>query len=121
MSDTPAPPPVTIEKVGTALVARPQVKLLDEASFKALKRALEDAGGNDAAVTLIVIDLSRVAILPSLALGRLVELASACKSRQQTLKLAALQPQIQKVFSVTRLDTVFPIVETVEGAVGGNA
>jgi anti-sigma B factor antagonist len=121
VSDTPAPAPVTIEKVGSALVARPQVKLLDEASFKALKRAIEEAGGADAAVPLIVLDLSRVAILPSLALGRLVELATACKSRQQTLKLAALQPQIQKVFSVTRLDTVFPIAETVDAAVAGNA
>ena len=118
MSETPIATPVTIEKVGGAIVARPQVKLMDAAAIKALKQSIADASGDGAGAPLVVIDLSRVAILPSLALGGLLEIANACKARQQTLKLAGIQPQIRKVLSVTRLDTLFPIVDSVEAAVG---
>ena len=114
MSETPVAPTVTIEKVGGAIVARPQVKLMDAAAIKALKLSVAEAAG----APLVVIDLSRVAILPSLALGGLLEIANACKARQQTLKLAGIQPKIRKVLSVTRLDTLFPIVDSVEAAVG---
>jgi anti-anti-sigma factor len=122
VSETPVAPTVTIEKVGGAIVARPQVKLMDAAAIKALKlsvaNAAGEAAGDAAGAPLVVIDLSRVAILPSLALGGLLEIANACKARQQTLKLAGIQPQIRKVLSVTRLDTLFPIVDSVEAAVG---
>ena len=118
MSETPVATPVTIEKVGGAIVARPQVKLMDAAVIKALKLSVAEAAGDGADTPLVVVDLSRVAILPSLALGGLLEIANACKARGQTLKLAGLQPQIRKVLSVTRLDTLFPIADTVEAAVG---
>jgi anti-anti-sigma factor len=118
VSETPVATPVTIEKVGGAIVARPQVKLMDAAVIKALKLSVAEAAGDGADTPLVVVDLSRVAILPSLALGGLLEIANACKARGQTLKLAGLQPQIRKVLSVTRLDTLFPIADTVEAAVG---
>ena len=119
MGETPGAAPVMIEQVGTSVVARPQVKLMDEATCKALRKSVDEtAGGGGAGATLVVLDLSKVAILPSLALGRLVELANACKARNQTLKLAGLQPQIRKVLAVTRLDTVFPIADSVEAAIG---
>ena len=118
MSDTPGATHVPVEKVGGAIVARPQVKLMDEATFNAMTRAIESAGGNDPAVTLVVLDLSGVTILPSLALGRLMLMGNACRERGQAIKLAALQPQIRRVFTVTKLDTMFEIVDSVEAAIG---
>ena len=116
MSDTPAAAPIVTEKVGSAIVFRPQVKMMDDAVSKALTRTLREAAGDGEGVAL-VIDLSQVSILPSLALGRLVEIHNACKDRRQNLKLAGLQPQIRKVFAVTKLDTIFQIADSVGDAV----
>ena len=118
MSDSPVAA-VTIETVGGAVVARPQAKMMDAAAIKALKQALAEAGGGEGG-GLVVIDLSRVAILPSLALGGLVEIRHACGDRGQGMKLVGLQPQIRKVFSITRLDTIFPIADSVADAVNAN-
>jgi anti-anti-sigma factor len=65
----------------------------------------------------VVLDLSRVAILPSLALAFLMQLNSRCARRGQTLKLAAVQPQVRKVFAHTRLDEVFQFADSVEAAI----
>ena len=118
MSDTPGATDVPVEKVGGAIVARPRVKLMDEATFNAMTRSIEDAGGNDPGVSLVVLDLSGVTIMPSLALGRLMMMANACRERGQTIKLAGLQPQIRRVFAVTKLDTMFEIVDSVQAAIG---
>jgi anti-sigma B factor antagonist len=65
---------------------------------------------------MVVIDLSRVQILPSLGLGALVQISNKCKARGQPLKLAAVQPGIRKVFAITRLDRILDLVDSVEAA-----
>jgi anti-sigma B factor antagonist len=121
MSDTPdkapAPAAVTVEKTpgGGAVVARAQVKMLDDEALKTLTRQIDDActGGG---VQLVVIELSKVTILPSMALGLLVQIANKCKSREQRLKLAGVPPQVRQVFSITRLDRVFQFADSVDAA-----
>ena len=107
---------VPIEKTGQTLIARPQAKFIDDQQLKALAQAIDQNAGPNSGVSLIVLDLSRVQLLPSLALGLLVQLSTKCKSRQQKLKLAAVQAQVRKVFAITRLDRVFDFAETVESA-----
>jgi anti-sigma B factor antagonist len=116
MSDTSSKASIAIEKINGALIARPQIKLMDENSLKALAAAIDEASGSDAGVTLVILDLSRVAIVPSLALGSLVQVANKCKARQQKLKLAGVQPQIRQIFTITRLDRVFQFADSVETA-----
>ena len=118
MSETPdKAPPVTVKKTadGGAVVARAQVKMMDDEALKALTRQIDDActGG---AVQLVVIELSMVTILPSMALGLLVQIANKCKSREQRLKLAGVPPQVRQVFSITRLDRVFQFADSVDAA-----
>src|SRR5688500_4746654 len=68
MSDEPDP--VTLEKTGGTLIARPRVKLMDDESLQLLARLIDEASGDPtgeaaggaAPVPLVVIDLSRVAI-----------------------------------------------------------
>jgi anti-anti-sigma factor len=115
MSDTPAPPPVVIEKVPSALIARVHVKLLDDKDLKLLSQLIDESAG-EPGISLVVVDLSRVQILPSLGLGALVQISNKCKARDQSLKLAAAQPSIRKVFSITRLDRILDLVDSVEAA-----
>ena len=116
MSETPSDNPVTIEKTGGAIVARPQVKMLDQNALRALDLAVDQASESEPRAPLVILDLSRVAILPSLALGVLMRIASTCARRQQRLKFVGVQPQIRKVFALTRLDEVFQFADSVESA-----
>ena len=116
MCETPEKPaPVTIEKSGSAVVARAQVKMLDDEALKALTRLIDDASAAGG-VQLVVIELSKVTILPSMALGLLVQIANKCKSREQRLKLAGVPPQVRQVFSITRLDRVFQFADNIDAA-----
>ena len=108
---------ITIEKTGGAIVLRPQVKMMDQKAVEALERAIDRAGESEAGAPLVFVDLSRVAIMPSLALGTLMRIANNCGRRQQKLKLVAVQPQVRKVFALTRLDEVFQFADSVESAI----
>ena len=116
MSNTPASTPVVIEKSGSAVIARVQVKLLDDKDLKLLGQMIDQSAG-EPGISTIVIDLSRVQILPSLGLGALIQISNKCKARQQALKIAATPPAIRQVFAITRLDRVFDLVDSVEAAV----
>ena len=116
MSEIPSKASISIEKIDGAVIARPQMKMMDENALKALTQAIDEASGADAGIALVILDLSRVAIVPSLGLGSLVQIAGKCRARQQKLKLAGVQPQIRQVFAITRLDRVFQFADTVEAA-----
>ena len=120
MSDAPnAPttPSIPVERSGQALIARPQMKMIDDQSLKALGQTIDEMSRADSGVSVVVVDLSRVQLVPSLALGLLVQLSNKCKARQQKLKLAAATPQVRQVFSITRLDRVLEFADTVEAAI----
>ena len=117
MSEASGANPITMEKRAGAIVARPQVKMMDDDTLKTLARSIDEASESDPVPPLVVLDLSRVAIVPSLALGLLVQILNKCKARQQALKLAGVQPQIRKVFALTRLDRVFQFADSVDAAI----
>src|SRR5690242_430809 len=108
--------PVQIEKRNHALIARVNSKNPSELEMDALGRAIDQAA-TDAAITLIVIDLSNVEYLPSLGLGAMIQIYKKCQVRQQRLKLAALNRELRRIVCVTRLDRIFELVDTVEAAV----
>jgi anti-anti-sigma factor len=116
MSNTPAPAPITVERTGPAIVARIPLKMLDDAELKHLSQ-LVDQSAAEAGVTVVVLDMSRVQILPSIGLGALVQISNKCRARQQRMVLAALTPQVRQVFAITRLDRVLEMSDSVEKAV----
>jgi anti-sigma B factor antagonist len=106
------------ETRGSALIVSPQAKMMDDQQLKALSSAIDaGAGAANSAISLVVIDLSKTQLLPSLALGLLVQISSKCKARQQKLKLAGVQPAVRQVFAITRLDRVFDFAPNVEAAI----
>ena len=117
MSETFDENPVTLARKGSALVARPQVKMLEDVALGRLARSIDDASESDPGIALVVLDLSGVVIVPSMALGLLVQTLNKCKERHQRLKLAGVQPQIRKVLTLTQLDRVFELADNVESAV----
>jgi anti-anti-sigma factor len=121
MSETPNPTPAptpaaTIERIGAAVVAHANLKMLDDNELKQLGQMVDQAAGA-AGVTVVVLDLARVQILPSLGLGALIQMSNKCKARQQRFKLAAVTHGVRQVLSITRLDRVLDLSDTVEAAV----
>ena len=117
MSDAPPTPSASVETRGHAVIARSPSKLLDDREFKALAEGIDKASDGNPNLSVVVLDLSAVRILPSLALGLLVQLSNRCKSRRQRLVLAAVQPQVRQVFTVTQLDRVFAFAPGVDAAI----
>lgn len=118
MSETSRAKPIAVEKSDRAIVAQPQAKMMDDETLHAMIRLVDDASAEAPAVPLVVVDLSRVNILPSLALGLLVQMNDKCRARGQRLTLAAVPVLLRRVFAITRLDRVFQFADTVEAAVG---
>ena len=116
MSDTSPATPITVERSDRAIVARPEMKLMDDDALKALSRLVDEASAANPAVALVVVDLSRVSLLPSIALGLLVQMAGKCRAREQKLKLAGVQPPVRQVFAITRLDRVVQFADSVDAA-----
>jgi anti-sigma B factor antagonist len=111
--------PISAERTGQAVVVRPNVKMMDDSALKTLTRLVDETAGPGSGIERVVIDLSRVTILPSLALGLLVGISNTCKERRQALRLAGVQPRIRDVFAITRLDRVFQFADSVEAAIAG--
>lgn len=71
--------------------------------FKDAMRAMTDAGPRR-----VVLDLSSVSFLDSSGLGAVVA-AMKQAGPERSLELAGLTPTVEKVFHLTRMDTVFTI------------
>ncbi len=65
----------------------------------------------------VVLDLSQVGFIDSSGLGAVVAVRKSLGPDRQ-LELAALTPAVQKVFRLTRMESVFPVHATVPCAVG---
>ncbi|MBC8108716.1 MAG: anti-sigma factor antagonist [Anaerolineae bacterium] len=120
MSETAPVPAVTIEKRGSALIATINARLLDDKELKLLSSILDEAAA-DSSVSLIVVNMERVQLVPSLALGLLLRISQKCESRKQALTLAALSPQVRKMFSITKLDRILKMSDTVDTALAEQA
>jgi anti-sigma B factor antagonist len=79
-------------------------------AFKEAMRSLTEGGRGP-----IILDLGAVDFIDSSGLGAIVA-AMKHLGRARRLHLAALTPNVDRVFRLTRMDTVFPIHDTVTDA-----
>ncbi len=70
------------------------------------------------AANRVILDLAGVDFIDSSGLGAIVAAMKQLAQGQQ-LELAALSPTVEKVFRLTRMDSVFTIHETAEAALEG--
>lgn len=87
---------------------------IDAAVAIAFKNAMRDEtdGGPDT----IILDLSEVNFIDSSGLGAIVA-SMKHMGQDRTLVLAGLTPTVEKVFRLTRMDSVFSLFSTLDGAI----
>ena len=86
---------------------------IDAAVAIEFKDAMRTQTENGAEV--VVLDLSEVQFIDSSGLGAIVA-AMKQMGRDRKLALAGLTPTVEKVFRLTRMDSVFPLFTTLDGA-----
>lgn len=79
--------------------------------FKEAMRTTTDGGDQT-----VVLDLSEVQFIDSSGLGAIVA-AMKHMGPSRKLALAGLTPTVEKVFRLTRMDSVFPVFSTLDGAI----
>ena len=65
---------------------------------------------------LIVVDMTNLKFIDSSGIATLIELLRNQTSANRRLVLCAMQPQVQSMFQIVRLDTLFTIVDDVAAA-----
>lgn len=83
--------------------------------FKDTMRDLTETGAD-----VVILDLKSVHFIDSSGLGAIVAVMKQLGQSRQ-LHLAALMPNVEKVFRLTRMDTVFKIHTSVDEALGADA
>ncbi|MEQ9096494.1 anti-anti-sigma factor [Leptolyngbya valderiana BDU 20041] len=89
--------------------------ILDEASIQRIGDEITEvieASSNPK----LLISFNNVDHMSSAALGTLITIHHKIRNRSGQLRLADIDPQIQEVFSITKLDRIFTIHEDTESA-----
>ncbi|MEP1522324.1 STAS domain-containing protein [Ascidiaceihabitans sp.] len=68
--------------------------------------------------SVVILDLSKVQFIDSSGLGAIVA-SMKNLGQDRKLALAGLTPTVDKVFRLTRMDSVFSLFDTLDGAVEG--
>ncbi len=107
---------LTTKRQQGVLIVAPQDARLDAAGVLAFKdqmrEAMRDAPGR------VILDLGAVNFLDSSGLGAVVAVRRFL-AEGGVLELAALTPAVERVFRLTRMDSVFTIHGALSEAVGG--
>lgn len=93
-------------RCGDTLVVRVDDPRIDAAVAIRFKDRMRDLA--DAPVSRVVLDLSKVEFLDSSGLGAVVAVMKLLEPAQR-LELAGLTPTVAKVFTLTRMDSVFTL------------
>ena len=104
----------TITVVRDALVFTPDVRRLDAMVAGEFRQSAVAAVGTH---TRMVVVLTDVKSMDSSGLGALVSLLKALPPGGKLLLVGA-QPAVRSLLTVTRLDKVFPLFDTVDAALG---
>jgi anti-sigma B factor antagonist len=97
----------------TLLAVEGVIKLGESAQFFAqtLERALADDHGH------VVIDFTRINYIDSTGIGELVGYLGRFRSFNREMLLVNPNERIRKLLQIAKLDSLFPIYDTIEAAV----
>ncbi|MFZ4483235.1 MAG: STAS domain-containing protein [Chthoniobacterales bacterium] len=93
---------------------------LNQASADTLHAAAMEIAGDDGSHALII-DMGGVDFLASVGIRSLIRPSQALSMRGGKLAVANLNPQISEFFTLTGLDQMFRVYETVQDAAAGLA
>lgn len=104
---------LTSREIGGQAVVTVEEDRIDAAGAIAFKEAMRNA--TDGRAGPVILDLGRVDFIDSSGLGAIVAVMKHL-GRDRRLHLAALLPNVDRVFRLTRMDSVFPIHDSVDSA-----
>ena len=108
-------PTVTIEPRDDVIYALVNQARLDDSAVDRLHGEVLSAAAQKPNVP-VVVDLSHVNYMPSMALGTLVMLMRHLKNSERRFVLIGLQHEVRTVLAITRLDKLFEIQTDLEAA-----
>ena len=91
-------------------------KILDESNIQQISDEMCSVVDEEA-TPKVIIRFGNVEHLSSAALGALITVNNRVKGKDGTLCLSEIDTQIREVFSITKLDKIFPIFETSDDAI----
>ena len=102
-------PNIEVEYVQHAAIATlTDEKVLDESDIRGLENSIMPLLETSPGVNL-VLDFSNVKFLSSAVLGLLIRISRKIYDSKGQFKLCGINPKIQEIFRITRLDRVFDI------------
>ena len=107
---------ITAQMTQNALVVKVDENRIDAAVAVAFKDQVNELAGLEP--KRVILNLEKVDFLDSSGLGAVVAVMKLL-GKDRKLELAGLRPAVDKVFKLTRMDSVFPIHTTIETAFSG--
>ncbi|MBN1942482.1 MAG: STAS domain-containing protein [Phycisphaerae bacterium] len=101
---------------GVTVVTLAEQRILDELSIAEIGKKLQEMIAQ-APVPKMVIDFRNVTNMSSSALGMLITLHKRIREANGQLRLCNIQPTIEEVFKITRLNEIFQICKGQDEAV----
>src|SRR5690349_21790015 len=102
---------INVEEVnGVTIATFVDKKILDETNIQIIGNQLFGLIDEDMRKK-IVLDFSNVEYLSSAALGKLITLDKKVKGINGALRLCSIRPEIYEVFTITKLNKLFKIVD----------
>ncbi|MDO7678324.1 MAG: STAS domain-containing protein [Pirellulales bacterium] len=107
---------INVEQHPEAVVVRIKAEKIEEYNVQQVQDAMSLAIA-EVSPKPVVLELSGVIFLQSLALGALLRILTECRTREQPLFLVGLNSDLKELFRVTRLNQVFRIVADVPAVI----
>jgi anti-sigma B factor antagonist len=104
------------QRKNVTVVVLADQRILDELSISKIGKDLQDLAAK-APVPKMVIDFRNVTNMSSSALGMLITLHKRVREANGELRLCNIQPAIEEVFKITRLNEIFRICQDQDEAV----
>ncbi len=93
-------------------------RILDQQMVSSIGGELQNLA-QSTEVKKILIDMNRIELMTSTMIGQFVTFNSKCKERSIAVHFCNLTSQIQELFKITKLNTVFTIADNREKAMAG--
>ena len=90
-------------------------KILDEIEIRAVEESINSVVKQKPSIKL-VLDFCNVQFLSSSVLGTLIRLSKRVYEGKGQLRFCCINPKIYEIFTITRLDKVFDISESLDEA-----
>jgi stage II sporulation protein AA (anti-sigma F factor antagonist) len=70
-------------------------------------------------VTQLIVDMSELTYISSMGLRSFIEIGKLLQGQGGALRLCSLTGLVKQVFEITRLNSIFPVHDSVDSAIAG--